>query len=89
MEMLYELSYLAHKLVDEFSAAWHINAEYYYFLAAWWVHSLMTDQVLAWLDAKAVQRMVKLELHHMASGPGGEAMLDMFHNMNEATEVFP
>jgi len=29
MEMPYVLSYLAHKLVDEFSAAWHVvNAEY-------------------------------------------------------------
>jgi len=28
MEMPYALSYMAHKLVDEFSAAWHVvNAE--------------------------------------------------------------
>jgi len=38
--MPYALSYLADKLVYEFSAAWHVaNAEYYY-LAAGWVHTL-------------------------------------------------
>jgi len=48
MEMPYALSYMAHKLVDEFSAVWHIvNAEYYYFLAAGWVHTLLTDKVFA------------------------------------------
>jgi len=35
VEMPYALSYLAHELVDEFSAAWHVvNAENLYFLAA-------------------------------------------------------
>jgi len=90
MEMPYALSYSAHKLVDEFSAVWHaVNAEYYYFLAAGWVHTLPTDKVFAWLDAKALKRMSKLDLHRMASGPGGQAMLDTFHKMNKATEVFP
>ena len=90
MEMPYVLSYLAHKLFDEFSAAWHaVNAEYYYFLAARWVHTLLTDKVFAWLDARALRRMSKLDLHLMASGPGGQAMLDTFHEMHKATEVFP
>jgi len=90
MEMPYALSYMAHKLVDEFSAVWHVvNAEYYYFLAAGWVHTLLTDKVFAWLDAKDLKRMYKLDLHRMASGPGGQAMLDTFHKMNKATEVFP
>jgi len=90
MEMPYALSYMAHKLVDEFSAVWHIfNAEYYYFLAAGWVHTLLTDKVFAWLDAKALKRMSRLDLHRMASGPGGQAMLDTFHKMHKATEVFP
>jgi len=45
MEMPYAVSYMAHKLVDEFSAVWHIvNAEYYYFLAAGWVHTLLMDK---------------------------------------------
>jgi len=31
MEMPYTLSYVAHKIVDEFSAAWHVvNPQYYY-----------------------------------------------------------
>jgi len=30
-----------------------------------------------------------LDLHHMASGPGGQAMLDMLHKMHKATDVFP
>jgi len=90
MEMPHALSYMAHELVDEFSAVWHVvNAEECYFLAAGWVHILMTDQVFAWLDAKVIRRVIKLDLHHMASGPGGQAMLDMFHNMNRATEVLP
>jgi len=90
MEMTYALSYVAHKLVDEFSAVWHVvNAEYYYFFAAGWVHTLLTDKVFAWLDAKALKRMSKLDLHRMASGPGGQAMLDTFHKMNKATKVFP
>jgi len=90
MEMPYALSYMAHKLVDEFSAVWHIvNAEYYCFLAAGWVHTLLTDKVFAWLDAKALKRMSRLDLHCMASGPGGQAMLNMFHKMHKATEVFP
>jgi len=90
MEMPYALSYMAHKLVDEFSAVWQIvNAEYYYFLAAGWVHTLLTDKVFAWLDAKALKRMSRLDLHRMASGPGGQAMLDTFHKMHKATEVFP
>jgi len=81
---------LAHKLVYEFSAVWHVvNAEYYYFLAAGWVHTLLTDKVSAWLDAKALRRMSKLDVHRMASGPGGQAMLDAFHKMHKATEVFP
>jgi len=89
MEMPYALSYMAHKLVDEFSAVWHVvNAEYYYFLAAGWVHTLLTDKVFAWLDAKALKRMSKLDLHRMASGPGGQAMLDTFHTLKKATEVF-
>jgi len=90
MEMPYALSFMAHKLVDEFSAVWHVaNAEYFYFLAAGWVHTLLTDKVFAWLDAKALKRMSKLDLHRMASGPCGQAMLDTFHKMNKATEVFP
>jgi len=90
MEMPYALSYMAHKLVDEFSAVWNVvNAEYYYFLAAGWVHTLLTDKVFAWLDAKALKRMSKLDLHRMGSGPGGQAMLDTFHKMHKATEVFP
>jgi len=90
MEMPYALRYMAHKLVDEFSAVWHVvNAEYYYFLAARWVHTLLTRKVFAWLDAKALKRMSKMVLHRMASGPGGQAMLDTFHKMNKATEVFP
>jgi len=90
MEMPYALSYTAHQLVDEFSAVWHVvNAEYYYFLAAGWVHTLLTDKVFAWLDAKALKRMSKLDLHRMASGPGGQAMLDTFHKMHKATQVFP
>jgi len=81
---------VAHKLVEEFIAIWHVfNAEYYYCLAAGWVHTLMTDEVFAWLDATALRRMSKLDLHRMASGPGGQAMLDMFHKMHKATEVFP
>jgi len=81
---------MAHKLVDEFSAVWHVvNAEYYYFLAAGGVHTLLSDKVFAWLDAKAIKRMFKLDLHRMASGPGGQAMLDTLHKMNMATEVFP
>jgi len=88
--MPYALSYMAHKLVDEFSAVWHIvNAEYYYFLAAGWVHTLLTDKVFAWLEAKALKRMSRLDLHRMASGPGGQAMLDTFHKMHKATQVFP
>jgi len=80
MQMPYALSYLAHKLADEFSAAWHVvNAEYYYFLASWRVHTLLTDNVSAWLAANALRRMSKLELHLMASGSGGKAMLDTFH----------
>jgi len=90
MEMPYSLSYTAHKLVDAFSAVWNIvNAEYYYFLAAGWVHTLLTDKVFAWLDAKALKRMSRLDLHRMASGRGGQAMLDTFHKMHKATEVFP
>jgi len=88
--MLYALSYLAHKLVDEFSAVWHVvNAEYHYFLAAGWVHTLLTDKVFAWLDAKALRRMSKLDLHRMANGPGGQAALDTFQEMHKATDVFP
>jgi len=90
MEMPYELSYLAHKLVDEFSAVWNVvNAEYSYFSAAGWVHTLLTDKVSAWLDAKALRRMSKLDLHRMASGPGGQAMLDTFHKMHKSAEVLP
>ena len=90
MEMLYALSSLAHKLVDELSAVWHVfNAEYYYFMAAEWVHTMLTDKVFAWLDAKALRRMFKLDLHRLASGPGGQAMLDTFHKMDKATDVFP
>jgi len=90
MEVPYALSYMDHKLVDEFSAVWHvINGEYYYFPAARWVHTLLADKVFAWLDAKALRRMSKLNLHRMASGPGGQAMLDTFHKMHRATEVFP
>jgi len=81
---------MAQKLVDKFSVVWHVvNAEYYFFLAAGWVHTLLTDKVLAWLDAKALKRMSKLDLHCMANGPGGQAMLDTFHKMNKATEGFP
>jgi len=53
------------------------------------VHTLLTDKVFAWPDAKALQRMSKLDLHRMASEPGGQAMLDTFHKMHKATEVFP
>jgi len=90
MEMPYALSYMAHKLVDEFSAVWHVvNAKYYHFLAAGWVHTLLPDNVFAWIDAEALKRMSKLNLHRMASGPGGQAILHTFHKMKKATEVFP
>jgi len=49
----------------------------------------MTDKVFSWIDATALRRMAKLDPHHMSSGPGGQAMLDMFHKMDKATEVFP
>jgi len=71
-------------------AAWNVvNVEYLYFLAAGWVHTLMTDKFFAWMDATALRRMSKLDLHHMASGPCAQAMLDMFQKMHRATEVFP
>jgi len=90
MEMPFALSYLAHKLFDEFSATSHVvSAEYYYFLAAGWMHTLLTDKVFASRDATALRRMSKFDLHLMASGPGGRAMLDTFHKMHQATEVFP
>jgi len=89
-EMPCASSYLAHKLVQEFSAAWHVfNAEYIYFLAAECVQTLLTDKVFAWLDATAPRRMFKLDLHLMASRPGSRAMLDTFQKMHKATEVFP
>jgi len=89
-EMPCALSYLAHKLVQEFSAASNVvNAEYLYFLAAGWVHALMTGKVFTLLDATALWRISKLDLHPMGSGPGGRAMLDMLHKMHKATEVFP
>jgi len=88
--MPYALSYLAPKMLDEFSAVWHVvNAEYYYLLAAGWVHTPLSDRVFDWLDAKAIKRISKLDLHRMASGPGGQAILDTFHKMNKTTEVFP
>jgi len=49
----------------------------------------MPDKVFAWLDATALRRMSNLDLHHMASRPGGQEMLDMFHKMHKATGVFP
>jgi len=59
MEMLYALSYMAHKMVDAFSAVWHVvNADFFYFLATGCVHTLLTDKVFAWLDAKALKRTV-------------------------------
>jgi len=58
-------------------------------LAAGRVRTLMPDKVFAWLDATALRRMSNLDLHHMASRPGGQAMLDMFHKMHKATGVFP
>ena len=68
-----------HKLVDVFSAARHVvTAEYSYFLAAGWVHTLMSDYVFGWLGATVIRRRVTLDLHHMASGPSGQAMLNMF-----------
>ena len=86
MEMPYALSYLSHKLVDAFSAAWHVfNMEYSYFLVAGCVQTLLTDKVFARLDAKALRRMSKLDLHLIASGPGGRAMLDTFYKMHKVT----
>jgi len=88
--MPYAVAFGINKLVDEFSAAWNIvNAEYYYFLAAGWVHTPMTDQVFAWIDATATRRMVTSDLHYKAGGLGGQAMLEMFHEVHKATEVFP
>jgi len=76
MGMPYASSYLAQKLVEEFSAAWNVfNAEFYYFLVAGWVHTLMTDEIFTWIDATALRRMVKLDLHHIASRPGGQAIV--------------
>jgi len=89
-EMPCASSYLAHKLVDKFRAAWHVfKAEYIYFLAAECVQNLLTDKVFAWLDATAPRRMSKLDLHLMASGPGSRAMLDTFQKMHKATEAVP
>jgi len=48
----------------------------------------MTDTVFVWLDAIALRRMAKLDQHQLASGPGGQAMLDMFHKTQKAAEVF-
>ena len=53
------------------------------------MHTLFTDKVFAWLDAKALKQMSKLDLPRMASGPDGQEMLDTLHKMNKATEVFP
>jgi len=53
------------------------------------VHTPLTGKVFAWLDARALKRMSKMDLHRMASGPGGQAMLDTFPKMNKAAEVFP
>jgi len=36
---------MAHKLFDEFSAVWNVvKAEYYYFLAAWWVQTFASEK---------------------------------------------
>jgi len=53
------------------------------------VHTLLTDNASDWLDAKALRRMSKSDLHLVASGPGGQAMLDTFHKIHKATKVFP
>jgi len=66
-----------------------VNAEYSYFMAAGWVHTLFTDNASDWLDAKALRRMSKSDLHLVASGPGGQAMLDTFHKMRKATKLLP
>ena len=58
-------------------------------MAAGWVHTLLTDKNFAWLDSTALRRMCKLDLHLLASRPGGQAMLDTFHKIRKATEVFP
>jgi len=53
------------------------------------MHTLLTNKVFAWLDATALRRVSKLDMHLMDSGPGGKAILDAFRKMHKATEVFP
>ena len=53
------------------------------------MHILRTDKFFAWLDAKALRCMFKMDLHRMDSASGGQAMLDTFHKIHKATEVFP
>jgi len=87
--MPYASSYVPQKLVEEFSAAWNVfNADFYYFLVAAWVHTLMTDESFTLIDATALRRMVKLDLHHIASRPGGQAALYKFYKTRKATTVF-
>jgi len=47
------------------------------------------DKTFAWPAATALRHISKLDLNLMASGSGGRAMLDSFHNFHKATEVFP
>jgi len=62
---------MARKLFDELSAVWYVVSAENTSWRPGGYKPLWPNKMIAWLDAKAVRRMVKLDLHHMASGPGG------------------
>jgi len=89
MEMPYALSYLAHACRRVQCRLKRLQRGILLLFGGRVGEDPDDDKDFAWLDATALRRMSKLDLHHMASGPGGQAMLDMFHKMHKAMGVFP
>jgi len=85
MEIPYAVSCMVHKL-EESSAVWQaVKAEYSYSQAAVWVHTLMTDKVLTWVDDMAIHRIRQLDDQLISNGPGRQAMLTTFITCSRPT----
>ena len=89
-EVPYDVTYMAHRLVDDLREVWtHVHPEYHYFLTAGCVNILLTDKIFVWMDEWALRRMASLDLSLMAAGPRGQTMLETYRLMVKAVDVFP
>eukprot|EP00168_Porphyra_purpurea_P013236 TRINITY_DN3614_c0_g1_i1.p5 TRINITY_DN3614_c0_g1~~TRINITY_DN3614_c0_g1_i1.p5 ORF type:complete len:117 (-),score=25.95 TRINITY_DN3614_c0_g1_i1:872-1222(-) len=83
------VSYLADVLRNTYSSVWpHEYCEYYRNVAAAWVLTFLTENVVVQLNVTVLRHLDALDKAKMADGPDGEAAFAMYCKMRRAVNAF-